>query len=107
MKTLKFRDYLVPLVLSGEKDSTWRLFDEKDIKEGDELNLINWNTGEEFTKVTVIETKEKMLKEIEEGDFDGHERFESEEKMYEEYKKYYGDKVTPESIIKMIKFELK
>ena len=35
MKLVKFRDYLVPLVLSGEKDSTWRLFDDKGLSEGD------------------------------------------------------------------------
>lgn len=46
MKTIKFRDYLVPLVLSGEKNSTWRLFDDKDIQVGDTVQLINWNTKE-------------------------------------------------------------
>ena len=30
MKILKFAPKLVPLVLSGEKTSTWRMFDEKD-----------------------------------------------------------------------------
>ena len=39
MKVLKFREYLVPLVLSGEKDSTWRLFDDKDLSVGDEIEL--------------------------------------------------------------------
>ncbi len=47
-----------------------------------------------------------MLKDLVDSDFDGHERFESEEKMYEEYRKYYGDKVTPESVVKIIKFKL-
>lgn len=105
-KTIKFRDYLVPLVLSGEKDSTWRLFDDKDLKEGDEVDLINWNTLEKFSEAIIVSTKEKMLKDLVDSDFDGHERFESEEKMYEEYRKYYGDKVTPESVVKIIKFKL-
>jgi len=39
MKTVKFRDYLVPLVLSGGKTSTWRLFDDKDLSVGDEIEL--------------------------------------------------------------------
>lgn len=105
-KTIKFRDYLVPLVLSGEKDSTWRLFDDKGLKEGDEVDLINWNTLEKFSEAIIVSTKAKMLKDLVDSDFDGHERFESEEKMYEEYRKYYGDKVTPESVVKIIKFKL-
>lgn len=106
MKTLKFKDYLVPLVLSGEKNTTWRLFDDKDLKEGDKLILINKDTLEEFAKAKIIFTKEKTLGEIVDADFEGHEKFESEEGMYKEYRLYYGDKVGPDSIVKLIKFEI-
>lgn len=37
MKTLKFAPHLVPLVLSVEKISIWRLFDEKNLTDGDKL----------------------------------------------------------------------
>lgn len=106
MKTLKFKDNLVPLILSGVKDSTWRLFDDKDLKEGDELLLINKDTGYQFGKALIIATREKELGNLQEPDFEGHEKFESEEKMYEAYKNYYGDTVTPTSIVKIIKFKL-
>lgn len=106
MKTIKFRDYLVPLVQSGEKTSTWRLFDDKDLSINDEVELINWNTKEPFAKAIIIGVKEKKLSELEDSDFDGHEKFESEEKMYEAYRTYYGDKVTPDTIVKMVKFKL-
>ncbi len=106
MKTLKFENNLVSLVLSGAKDSTWRLFDDKDLKTGDELLLINRHTGEQFAKATIVSTREKRLGDLQDSDFEGHERFESEEKMYEAYKTYYGDRVTSDSIIKIIKFAL-
>lgn len=106
MKTIKFREYLVPLVLSGEKDSTWRLFDDKDIQVGDNVLLLNWNTKEQFGSALIVSVKEKMLKELQDSDFEGHEKFESTEKMYEEYRKYYGDKVAPESVVKIIRFML-
>jgi hypothetical protein len=48
MKTLKFAANLVPLILSGEKTSTWRLFDDKDLQVGDELEFINKNTNTTF-----------------------------------------------------------
>lgn len=107
MKTLKFMPHLVPMVLSGEKTSTWRLFDDKDLQKGDELILINKETGEEFSKATIIKVEEKKLKDLREEDFVGHEKFESEAKMYETYKSYYGEKVNPDTIVKMIDFEFK
>ncbi len=96
----------MPLVLSGVKDSTWRLFDDKDLKEGDRLTLINKDTGNEFGKAVIISTREKKLGDLEESDFEGHEKFESEAKMYEAYRSYYGDKVNSDSLVKIIKFKL-
>lgn len=97
---------LVPLVLSGEKTSTWRLFDDKDLQKDDELSLVNKETGEEFVKAVITKVEEKKLKDLNNSDFEGHEKFESEEKMYEAYRSYYGDKVTPKTIVKMVDFKL-
>lgn len=106
-KTLGFRDFLVPLVLSGEKDVTWRLFDDKDLQVGDEFDLINWNTKEKFAEATITNIREKKLGDLEDADYEGHEKFESEEAMYKQYRIYYGDKVTLDTIVKIIKFKLK
>jgi len=106
MKTLKFKASLVPLVLSGEKDSTWRLFDDKDLRVWDELALINRDTGERFAEATIVSVREKKLGELQDADWEGHERYESEEKMYEAYRGYYGDRVTSDSVVKIIKFKL-
>ncbi len=105
-KTIKFRDYLVDLVLSGEKDATWRLFDDKDLKKGDEVDFINWNTKEKFADAVLIDVREKKLGELVDADFEGHEKFESEEIMYANYRTYYGDKVSPETVVKIIRFKL-
>ena len=106
MKTLKFKPHLVPLILSGEKDSTWRLFDDKDLKEGDELQFMDSETDEVFGIASILFTREKKLEDLNDLDFEGHEKFESQERMYEAYRNYYGDKVSPESIVKIIKFKL-
>lgn len=106
MKTLKFADNLVPLVLSREKTSTWRLFDDKDLKVGDDVSLLNKKTLQEFGMARITAVKEKLLGEINESDFDGHEKFENREKMIETYRSYYGDRVNEKTIVKMIDFEL-
>jgi len=107
MKTIKFETKLVPLVLSGQKTSTWRLFDDKALQAGDDLMLVNKETGEQFAEATIISVREKKLGELSDADWEGHERYESEEKMYEAYRGYYGDRVTPESVVKMIDFKLR
>lgn len=106
-KTLKFRNHLADLVLDGKKTTTWRLFDDKDLKSGNLLNFRVWETGKDFAKATIIEVKEKKLEEIKEDDYDGHEKFKNQEDMLNHYKKYYGDKVNLNTIVKIIKFSLK
>ncbi|MBI2591035.1 MAG: ASCH domain-containing protein [Candidatus Blackburnbacteria bacterium] len=54
MKTLKFAPELASLVLDGSKTSTWRLFDDKDLAQGDQLSLVNRETREEFAKAVII-----------------------------------------------------
>ncbi len=106
-KIVKFRDNLAKLVLAREKDATWRLFDDKNLSEGDEVDLVNWNTGEKFAEAVLTKVREKKLRELEPSDFEGHEKFESEEEMYKTYRTYYGDRVTSETAVKMIRFQLK
>lgn len=105
-KTLKFREYLVPLVLSGEKNITWRLFDDKDLQEGDIVELINWNTKEKFGEAELVKVWEKEMGKLDDEDFDGHEKFDTDEEMYATYKKYYGDRVNKKTIVKIIRFKL-
>ncbi len=106
MKTLKFRAFKARGVLDGTKTSTMRLFDDKDIQAGDDLELINYDTWQVFAQAKVKEVVEKKLKDLDEADFDGHEKFASQEEMYETYKKYYGDKVNPDTLVKIMRFEL-
>lgn len=107
MKKLKFNDDLVQKVLSGEKTSTWRFLDDKNLKEGDKLILIKRSTLLEFAKAIIISVKEKSFEEINDSDFDdGHERFESREKMYSLFKDFYGDQFNEKSILKLIQFKI-
>lgn len=106
MKTLKFRKVLSELILSGEKTNTWRLFDDKDLSEGDVVSFLVWETGEEFAKARLIEVIEKKFGELIEEDFEGHEKFNSEKEKYETYSLYYEQKVDENTSVKIIRFEL-
>ena len=106
MKTLKFRHNLVPKILNGSKTVTWRLFDDKNLSVGDQLELLDWESGEKFAEAEIVKVREKRLGEIKEKDFEGHEKFGSKDEMLETYRKYYGDQVDWNTIVKIIEFKL-
>jgi hypothetical protein len=104
MKTLKFTPDLCALILTGEKTSTWRLFDEKNLQAGDELLFINKETLEPFGTAVITKLLIKTLGTLTEADWEGHERFESEEIMYQTYRGFYGNTVSPETEVKLLQF---
>ena len=104
MKMLKFRKNLSELILSGNKTSTWRLFDDKDLSVGDQISFVVWETGEEFAHVELIFVKETTFGQLTNDDWEGHEKFKSDEDMYDIYEKYYNRPVDKNSPIKIIKF---
>ncbi len=107
MKTLKFVPDLVSKIISGEKTSTWRLFDDKDLKVNDSLVFINKANGEQFGTAIISSIKIKTLSTLSEEDWDGHEKFATDEEMLKTYRTYYGDKVGPNSEVKILKFEFR
>ena len=106
MKKLGFAQNLVPLILGGSKTVTWRMFDDKNLQIGDQLEFINSNTGEKFAEAEFVSIREKKLGEIEEKDFQGHETYKGKEEMLKTYQGYYGDKVDWDTPVKIIAFKL-
>ena len=106
-KTLKFRSHLADRILKGEKTVTWRLCDDKDLQSGDLLHFQISETGKDFAKAKIIGVTEKKLGGITEADYDGHEKFENQEDMLEQFRQYYSDKVDVDTVVKIISFELR
>lgn len=107
MKSLKFAPHLVPLILRGEKTTTWRLFDDKDLREGDTIRFFNSETLKGFATAKLIKVTKKKIGEVDDEDFDGHEKFTSKKEMCQTYSNYYNKPITPETSVKIIKFELR
>ncbi len=106
MKPMKFRPALAKLILEGKKTTTWRLFDDKDLQVGDVLELKDWETKLPFGRAVITEVKEKALMDLDDADWEGHERFASDEEMYQKYREYYPDKkISPHTIVKIIHFQ--
>ena len=106
MKTLKFRQFKANEIIAGRKYASHRLFDDKNFRVGEVIDLIVWETGESFARAKITRTEEKRLGELQKEDWEGHERFTSDKEMYATYSKYYGRPIGPEDTIKIIRFEL-
>ena len=68
MKLVKFRDYLVPLVLSGEKNSTWRLLDDKNLSVDNEIALQEFGRDSSFATAKITKVVEKPFSELTQED---------------------------------------
>jgi hypothetical protein len=105
-KTLKFDTNLIPLVLSGDKQNTWRIFDDKRLATGDTVNFLNTETKEKFASAELTEVTEKTFAELNDHDWAGHEKFENDQKMYEYYSQAYKQSVGLSTKLKIIWFKL-
>lgn len=106
MKSLKFRPELADMILAGEKTITWRLFDDKDLQTGDQVELLRWDTGEKFGIAHLKAVREKQFKDLASEDRLGHEKFKSDQEMYATYERYYGKPIGPETKLKIIELQL-
>ncbi|HPN67200.1 MAG TPA: ASCH domain-containing protein [bacterium] len=106
MKTLKFREKLSQIILQGNKTTTWRLFDDKNLATGDIVSFLVWETKSEFAQAKLVTVRETTLGKLTEADWDGHEKFKNNQEMYDTYSRYYQRPVDEHSPVKIIKFEL-
>ncbi|OGM97790.1 MAG: hypothetical protein A2735_01375 [Candidatus Yanofskybacteria bacterium RIFCSPHIGHO2_01_FULL_41_21] len=106
MKSLKFKPELIELILDGSKRTTWRLFDDKNLEVGDEFEIINSETKENCGIGVIQDIKIKKLKDMDDTDFEGHEKYPNPEIKLIRLKELYGDKVNLDTIVKIIKFGL-
>lgn len=103
MKYLKFKTDFIQEILNGDKTATWRLFDDKDLKIGDELELIDKSTNKFFARAKIRDIQEKSIGELSDNELKNH-GYQNIEQMIKSHKVYYGDRVSPLTKVKMITF---
>jgi ribonuclease HI len=79
VKTLKFNHDLAQLILKGEKTSTWRLYDDKDLSVDDSVKIVDKVDPDDPDSWQVIGLRT--------------------------YKQYYGDRVSFDTPVKIINFQ--
>jgi ribonuclease HI len=110
MKTLKFNHADAQLIEAGGKNSTWRLYDDKDLSVDDVLKVIDkveqdkpdsWRV---IGEARVEEVIEKKLGSVSPQDIRGHKEFTTKDQMLELYRSYYGMRVTLDTPVKIVYF---
>lgn len=113
MKTLKFNHDDAKLISAGQKANTWRLYDDKDLSVDDTVKIIDKVKPGEPASWRVIgegkisEVVEKKLSGITDADMDTHKEFASKDEILETYRTYYGDRVTLDTPVKIVRFDFK
>ena len=82
------------------------MFDDKDIRKDNKIILIKKPELTPFAEAIVTGVSVKALKNLSEEDSIGHEFIESEKVMYKTYSNYYNREVSPETEVKIIRFEI-
>ncbi len=106
MKELKFQPHLAEMIRNREKWLTWRLFDDKDLSEGDKVQFIDKKDEKIFAEAILTKVWMKPFGEFGDKEFDGHEKFSTEEERYETYSRYYGRDVDKDTPVKMAIFKI-
>lgn len=110
MKTLKFNHNYAQMVLKGRKTHTWRLYDDKDLSVGDAIKIIDKVDSKDAKSWKVVgranidEIVEKKLGSVTREDMANHGEESSIEEILALYKSYYGDRVSEDTPVKIIKF---
>ena len=105
MKPLKFKHEFVKEILECRKNTTWRLFDDKNLQINDEIELVDAENKENFGKARIIDIQEKSIKDLSVEELNNHQ-YDNMDKMIESHRKYYGGKVDLDTTVKIITFNL-
>lgn len=105
-KRIGFEPKLIPIILSGNKYSTWRINDQKNLTLGDICEFVDSSTGQQFATAKLTKVFEKAFKDLRDEDKLGHEKYSSEKEMFETFENYYKKPINSETLVKVAWFEL-
>lgn len=104
-KQLRFTPDLIRLIENGQKTSTWRLWDDKNLIKGDIIEIIEAGTNKSHGFAKLIDVVEKELGSLSEVDRRGHEAYKSDKEMFREFEKFYQRQVNANTLVKIIRFK--
>ena len=101
-RDIRFKDYLIPLIKSGEKVLTYRKGDKYASLEPDDIvGFINGATNEKEGTIKITDKYYTTFKKLP-FDVAGHEKYESKQHQKEVFESYYGEMNDDERILVLL-----
>ncbi|MDQ3093568.1 MAG: reverse transcriptase-like protein [bacterium] len=111
MKQLKFDQATASKILGGQITGTLRVADDKDIKTGDRLRIVEKivhdtpSTWQVIGEASVVDVKTKLIKDLDKKDYEGRDVYSSPSDMLATLRQYYGADLSDQYPVKIIDFE--
>lgn len=110
MKSLKLNHEFAQQVLSGQRTSTWRINDDKDLHVNedvqlvDKVDLLNPSSWRPIGVARITTILEKQLGKVTQHDIAPGEQLKPLKALIDEFRGYYGHQVNAETPVKIITF---
>lgn len=105
MKRLRFKTELIASILAGTKKVTWRIEDEKDLRTGDTIELVDSANDQLFAQAVITDVNEQTFKSLWTSGED-HEKYETPKQMLDWFVTVYRKPMTLDTRVKVIRFQL-
>jgi ribonuclease HI len=111
LKYVKVSHKVSKLIMDGEKSSTWRINDEKNISVDDAIGIIDKVDPKDPSSWQIIGTGhvnsviQKRLSDVHSDDLGPGETFDSRQEMMKTFRKYYGPDISERTTLKIINFD--
>jgi ribonuclease HI len=110
MKQLKFEHNFAQAIKEGEKTATFRVNDDKDLRIGDQIELVDkvdanhpktWN----ITGILKIEKIDNVpLKELSKDQLSQAESFDNLDEMLQTFRRFYGEHISMDTLVIVLHF---
>jgi ribonuclease HI len=111
MKQLKFNHNFAESIVDGTKTATFRVNDDKDIRVGDKIQLVDKVLGDHPTSWTipgelkVVSIDMVPLNKLTKNQMSNAESFENLDEMLQTFRRFYGEHVMMDTPIMVLNFE--
>lgn len=113
MKQLKFEHVFARDIIAGKKTATFRVNDDKDIRPGDVVEMVDKvdrdhpNTWDISGELEITSVSQTPIRELTKDHLLRAEKFDNIEQMIEAFRRFYGEHINQDTLVSVLNFVYK